>query len=172
MYFFFFFFSSRRRHTRFSRDWSSDVCSSDLLVDRQARTVRYLRVSLTDRCNYRCTYCMPEDGLEYGPRTDVLSLEEVVRACEAFARWGVQRVRLTGGEPTLRRGLPELVERLAAIPTVDPSRGPTEGPTEGSAEDGPTKPRGRGRLEVVMTTNGERLEALAEPLARAGLRSI
>src|SRR5690606_15783089 len=107
-----------------------------------------------------------------GPRTDVLSLEEVVRACEAFARWGVQRVRLTGGEPTLRRGLPELVERLAAIPIVDPSRGPTEGPTEGSAEDGPTKPRGRGRLEVVMTTNGERLEALAEPLARAGLRSI
>ena len=142
------------------------------LVDRQARTVRYLRVSLTDRCNYRCTYCMPEDGLEYGPRTDVLSLEEVVRACEAFARWGVQRVRLTGGEPTLRRGLPELVERLAAIPTVEPSRGPTQGPAEAPAQDGPTEPRGRGRLEVVMTTNGERLEALAEQLARAGLRSI
>jgi cyclic pyranopterin phosphate synthase len=119
------------------------------LVDRQARTVRYLRVSLTDRCNYRCTYCMPEEGLVYGPRSSVLSLEEVVRLCEAFARWGVTRVRLTGGEPTLRRGLVSLVERLAAIDV-----------------------EGSGRLEVVMTTNGERLAELAGPLRRAGLRSI
>jgi cyclic pyranopterin phosphate synthase len=119
------------------------------LVDRAARTVRYLRVSLTDRCNYRCTYCMPEDDLAYGPRTDVLSLEEVVRVCEAFARWGVRRVRLTGGEPTLRRGLVALVERLAAIEV-----------------------EGGGRLELVMTTNGERLAELAAPLAHAGLRSV
>jgi len=119
------------------------------LVDRSARTVRYLRVSLTDRCNYRCTYCMPEGELAYGPRTDVLTLEEVVRVCEAFARWGVRRVRLTGGEPTLRRGLVSLVERLAAI----------------SIDDGE-------RLEVVMTTNGERLAELAAPLQRAGLRSL
>ncbi len=118
------------------------------LVDRQARTVRYLRVSLTDRCNYRCTYCMPEDAVPYGPRSEVLSLEEVATVCEAFARWGVERVRLTGGEPTLRRGLVDLVARLAAIPTA------------------------RGRLEVVMTTNGERLAELAEPLARAGLHSL
>lgn len=118
------------------------------LVDRQARTVRYLRVSLTDRCNYRCTYCMPEGHIDYGPRSQVLSLEEVARLCEAFARWGVERVRLTGGEPTLRRGLVGLVERLAAIPTA------------------------RGRLEVVMTTNGERLTRLVEPLRRAGLRGL
>ncbi|MEM9459900.1 MAG: GTP 3',8-cyclase MoaA [Myxococcota bacterium] len=118
------------------------------LVDRLDRRVRYLRVSLTDRCNYRCTYCMPDRPLEYGPRSQVLSIEEVVRVCEAFARWGVERVRLTGGEPTLRRGLVELVRRLTSIPTT------------------------RGRLEVVMTTNGERLEGLAEPLARAGLRSL
>lgn len=118
------------------------------LVDRQERTVRYLRVSLTDRCNYRCTYCMPEHGLEYGPRSEVLSLEEVVRLCEAFARWGVERVRLTGGEPTLRRGLVELVAQLSTIPTA------------------------RGTLEVVMTTNGERLEALAPALWRAGLRGL
>ncbi|MCX4239851.1 GTP 3',8-cyclase MoaA [Paraliomyxa miuraensis] len=128
----------------------SEVALGGALMDRQSRTVRYLRVSLTDRCNYRCTYCMPEEGLVYGPRTDVLSLEEVVRVCEAFARWGVTRVRLTGGEPTLRRGLVSLVERLAALPTVEPAR----------------------RLEVVMTTNGERLAELAEPLARAGLRSL
>ncbi|MEX1362898.1 MAG: GTP 3',8-cyclase MoaA [Nannocystaceae bacterium] len=118
------------------------------LVDRQSRTVRYLRVSLTDRCNYRCTYCMPEQGMQYGPRSQVLSLEEVVRLCAAFARWGVERVRLTGGEPTLRRGLVDLVERLSSIGTA------------------------RGRLEVVMTTNGERLEAFAQPLARAGLHGI
>lgn len=123
------------------------------LVDRLARTVRYLRVSLTDRCNYRCTYCMPEAGLAYGPRTEVLTLEEVVRVCEAFARWGVARVRLTGGEPTLRRGLVELVERLAAIAVYGP-----EGPTGAT-------------LEVVMTTNGEKLAELAAPLRRAGLRS-
>lgn len=91
---------------------------------------------------------MPEQGLEYGPRHDVLSLEEVTRLCAAFARWGVERVRLTGGEPTLRRGLVELVKQLSAIPTA------------------------RGRLEVVMTTNGERLEAMAEPLAAAGLSGI
>lgn len=124
------------------------------LVDRRARVVRYLRVSLTDRCNYRCTYCMPEDGaLHYGPRSGVLTLEEVVRVCEAFARWGVTRVRLTGGEPTLRRGLVSLVERLAAIPVAGPG---------GAAA----------RLEVVMTTNGERLAELAGPLAAAGLRSL
>lgn len=118
------------------------------LVDRQDRTVRYLRVSLTDRCNYRCTYCMPDGPVPYGPRAEVLSLEEVATVCEAFARWGVERVRLTGGEPTLRRGLVELVARLAAIPTA------------------------AGRLEVVMTTNGERLAELAEPLARAGLHGV
>ncbi len=118
------------------------------LVDRQSRTVRYLRVSLTDRCNYRCTYCMPDRPLEYGPRSAVLTLEEVARLCEAFARWGVERVRLTGGEPTLRRGLVGLVERLSAIRTA------------------------RGPLQVVMTTNGERLATHAAPLAAAGLHSI
>jgi cyclic pyranopterin phosphate synthase len=119
------------------------------LVDRQARQVRYLRVSLTDRCNYRCTYCMPDRRLEYGARSDVLRLEEVERLVAAFARWGVRRVRLTGGEPTLRRGLPWLVERLAAIPT----------------DDG-------GRLEVVMTTNGHTLAPLAATLKAAGLSAI
>ncbi len=92
---------------------------------------------------------MPEGDLPYGPRSQVLSLEEVQRVCAAFARWGVERVRLTGGEPTLRRGLVELVAQLRQIET---SRG--------------------GRLEVVMTTNGERLAALARPLGEAGLGGI
>lgn len=118
-------------------------------MDRQARTIRYLRVSLTDRCNYRCTYCMPAGDIDYGPRDQVLTLEEVVQVCAAFAQWGVRRVRLTGGEPTLRRGLVELVRALGRLPTD------TDAP-----------------LEVVMTTNGERLESLAQPLREAGLRSL
>ena len=122
--------------------------SSAPLVDQQQRRVRYLRVSLTDRCNYRCTYCMPEEGIEHRRREELLSLEEVVTMCAAFARWGVERVRLTGGEPTVRKGLIELVAALRQIPTA------------------------KGTLEVVMTTNGERLEGLAEPLARAGLSGL
>ena len=119
------------------------------LVDRQARRVRYLRLSLTDRCNYRCTYCMPEEGVPHGDRDDVLTLEELVRLCAAFAAWGVERVRLTGGEPTVRRGLVDLVAALAAITT--PSGAP---------------------LEVTMTTNGELLADLAAPLRAAGLRGL
>lgn len=119
------------------------------LVDRRDRTVRYLRVSLTDRCNYRCTYCMPAEPPPYGPRADVLALEEVARLVEMFARWGVERVRLTGGEPTIRQGLVELVAELASITT--PSGDP---------------------LEVVMTTNGETLAELASPLRRAGLAGL
>lgn len=108
-----------------------------------------MRVSLTDRCNMRCTYCMPEEGVAYGPRAELLSLEEIVTACAAFVRWGVRRVRLTGGEPTLRRGLVELVSALShlRLPTGD-------------------------ALEVVMTTNGERLPELAGSLRAAGLAGL
>lgn len=119
------------------------------LVDRQARQVRYLRLSLTDRCNYRCTYCMPSQGIEHRPRAEMLTHEELVAVCRAFAAWGVERVRLTGGEPTVRRGLVELVRSLRAIEV-----------------------RGGGLLEVVMTTNGERLAELAAPLADAGLSGL
>ncbi len=91
---------------------------------------------------------MPEEGIEHRRREELLSLEEVVTMCAAFARWGVERVRLTGGEPTVRKGLIELVAALRQIPTA------------------------KGTLEVVMTTNGERLEGLAEPLARAGLSGL
>ncbi len=119
------------------------------LVDRLARRVRYLRVSLTDRCNLRCTYCMPEEGIDHVARSEVLSLEELVRLVEAFVRWGIERVRLTGGEPTLRRNLPWLVEQLAGMRTHE------------------------GRpLEVVMTTNGERMHELATPLRAAGLQAV
>ncbi|MFV8753078.1 GTP 3',8-cyclase MoaA [Nannocystaceae bacterium ST9] len=123
--------------------------SGPVLVDRLARRVRYLRVSLTDRCNLRCTYCMPEDGIDHVARSEVLTLEEVVRMAAAFVAWGVDRIRLTGGEPTLRRNLPWLVASLAGLRT----------------------PEGR-PLEVVMTTNGERLHELAGPLREAGLHAL
>src|SRR6187549_3299154 len=89
------------------------------LVDRQRRLVEYLRVSVTDRCNYRCTYCMPEGGVEHVEREDVLSFEEVTRLCACFARLGVRRLRLTGGEPTVRRDLPTLVAMLRALPGIE-----------------------------------------------------
>jgi cyclic pyranopterin phosphate synthase len=115
---------------------------SDLaLVDGLARRVSYLRVSLTDRCNYRCQYCMPEEGVSLVPRADVLSFEEIARIVRVLVPLGVRRVRLTGGEPTVRKDLIELVAQLAAL----------------------------GLDDLAMTTNGERLAELAAPLRRAGL---
>ncbi len=114
------------------------------LVDGHQRRVTYLRVSLTDRCNYRCTYCMPERGVDLVPRDEVLRIEEVARIVEALVAVGVRRVRLTGGEPTVRHGLVDLVARLAALPLDD----------------------------LAMTTNGHVLAELAAPLRRAGLRRL
>jgi GTP 3',8-cyclase len=116
-----------------------------VLQDPFARKVTYLRVSLTDRCNYRCTYCMPEAGVDLLPRDDVLSFEEIERVVRLFTRLGVRRVRLTGGEPTVRKDVVQVVERLARVPGI---------------------------AEVVMTTNGHRLLELAAPFRRAGLYSL
>jgi cyclic pyranopterin phosphate synthase len=115
-----------------------------VLRDAHARTVRYLRVSLTDRCNYRCVYCMPEDGVELVPKSDVLSFEEIERVVRVMMGFGVRRVRLTGGEPTVRKDVVALVERLAAL----------------------------GLDDLAMTTNGDRLVELAAPLRRAGLSRL
>jgi len=115
------------------------------LVDGHRRTVRYLRVSLTDRCNYRCTYCMPEEGVELVDKTDILTFEEIERLVTVFATLGVVRIRLTGGEPTIRRHVTQLVSRLSAVPGIE---------------------------EVVMTTNGHRLPEMANELAAAGLGEV
>jgi cyclic pyranopterin phosphate synthase len=112
-----------------------------VLSDGFARHVSYLRVSLTDRCNYRCVYCMPEAGVDLVPKADVLRFEELERLVRVMMRFGVRRVRLTGGEPTVRKDVVELVARLAAL----------------------------GLDDLAMTTNGERLVELAGPLKRAGL---
>jgi GTP 3',8-cyclase len=116
-----------------------------VLSDRHRRRIDYLRVSLTDRCNYRCTYCMPEQGVVLQPRDLVLSFEEIERLVRVFAGLGVKRLRLTGGEPTVRRGVVELVARLAAVPGIE---------------------------ELVMTTNGHLLTDLAGPLRSAGLAEV
>lgn len=121
---------------------------ADPLVDGFARRVRYLRVSVTDRCNYRCTYCMPEDlgdQLAFAPRSAVLTFEELERVIGVFARLGVRKVRLTGGEPTVRKGIVDLVARVVGIPGIE---------------------------QVVMTTNGHLLDELAAPLAAAGLAAV
>src|SRR2546423_14087309 len=89
------------------------------LVDGLSRHVTYLRVSLTDRCNYRCTYCMPEEGVPLSAKAEVLTLEEIAAIVEALVGCGVRRVRLTGGEPTGRGGLGEPVRRPARLPLDD-----------------------------------------------------
>lgn len=115
-----------------------------MVVDQFGRHIRYLRISLTDRCNLRCVYCMPEK-MVFLPREELLTDEELVRLARLFAELGFDKIRLTGGEPTVRPNLVELVARMAALPGI---------------------------REISMTTNGLRLKALAEPLARAGLKRV
>ncbi|GBF06936.1 molybdenum cofactor biosynthesis protein A [Deinococcus aerius] len=120
-----------------------------MLLDRLGRPLRDLRVSVTDRCNLRCTYCMPAEvfGPDYAflPRSELLSFEEIERLSRAFVALGVRKLRLTGGEPLLRRDLPDLVARLVRI---------------GGVED------------VALTTNGLLLPRLAADLKTAGLRRV
>jgi len=115
------------------------------LLDRFGRQHTYVRVSVTDRCNYRCTYCMPEEGLSWLARSDLLSYEEIARVVRVMASLGVRRVRLTGGEPLIRRDIVQLVAELAAIEGIE---------------------------DLALTTNGHHLPELAEPLARAGLDRV
>jgi len=115
------------------------------LYDGQRRAVRYLRLSVTDRCSFRCVYCMPEEGLAFVPRADLMTYEEMARLVSVFAGLGVTHVRLTGGEPLLRRDLPDLVRLIAAVPGVE---------------------------DIALSTNGLALSELARPLAAAGLRRV
>src|SRR5215218_7321973 len=114
------------------------------LVDPHGRTVRDLRISITDRCNLRCRYCMPAEGLAWLPRSDLLTYEEIERIARVCVeRFGFTGIRITGGEPTVRAHLPVLVEKLARLGT-----------------------------DLSMTTNGATLRLLAGDLRAAGLRRI
>ncbi|MEK6274913.1 MAG: GTP 3',8-cyclase MoaA [Actinomycetota bacterium] len=115
------------------------------LVDSWDREIHSVRVSVTDKCNFRCKYCMPAEGLEWLPRDEVLSYEEIARLVRVLASMGVDEVRLTGGEPLVRRDLPVLVSLLAKTPGV---------------------------RDLSLTTNGVLLDRLAGPLVEAGLTRL
>jgi cyclic pyranopterin phosphate synthase len=128
-----------------------------VLVDSHGRTVRDLRISVTDRCNFRCTYCMPEEGMTWLPRNEVLTYEELHRVARiCVERFAVDGIRLTGGEPTVRANLPVLIERLASL-TVPANA---------------DSPRAGMPVDVALTTNGATLALLADNLRRAGLSRI
>lgn len=116
-----------------------------ILQDTFGRVGRDLRISVTDRCNFRCVYCMPEEGMEWLHKAKLLTFEEITRLAGVFVSLGIETFRLTGGEPTLRRELPTLVKMLREVAPES---------------------------DLAMTTNGFLLDELAEPLARAGLSRV
>lgn len=119
------------------------------LIDPFGRVIEDLRISITDRCNFRCTYCMPEEGMKWLDRSQVMSFEEIEHLARIFVeRYGVRGIRLTGGEPTVRAHLPVLVRKLAAL----------------SNEHGP--------IDLSMTTNGASMRLVAAGLRDAGLKRV
>ena len=130
-----------------------------MLLDQFKRPLRNLRLSVTDRCNLRCSYCMPEPEYVWLPREDILQFEEIERLVDVFLDLGVDKVRLTGGEPLLRRDLPTLVKRLAARPS--PAGSPPGTPARWGAI-----------RDLAMTTNGVLLAEHAAALAEAGLHRL
>ncbi len=119
------------------------------LLDGFGRVHRDLRISVTDRCNFRCTYCMPAEGMNWLPRREVLSFEEIERiAAVMVERFGIDSIRLTGGEPTVRAHLPVLIEKLARLSRADH------------------------RVDVALSTNGATLASCAGDLRAAGLARI
>jgi cyclic pyranopterin phosphate synthase len=113
--------------------------------DAFGRSIEYLRISVTDRCNFRCLYCMPEEGLQWLPRGEILSYEEIAEVVRQLAPLGLRRLRLTGGEPTIRPELTKLVAMLRAIPGIE---------------------------DIALSTNGSRFPELAPGLKAAGLDRV
>ena len=127
---------------------SASASPSPAARDRLGRALRDLRISVTDRCNFRCVYCMPKEvfGKDYQflERREILTFEEIARLSRIFQGLGVEKIRLTGGEPLIRRNIEQLIELLAAIPGLD----------------------------LTLTTNGSSLERKARALKAAGLQRI
>ena len=127
------------------------------LVDPFGRTIRDLRISVTDRCNFRCTYCMPAEGMVWLPKSEILSFEEIERVARLFVeRYGVDGIRLTGGEPTVRAHLPVLVAKLAQLVVPADSASPLAGQP----------------IDLALTTNGATLVNCVDELRDAGLGRI
>lgn len=115
------------------------------MLDNYNRNINYLRISVTDRCNLRCTYCMPEEGIDLIAHEDVLSFEEIVTFVKEAIASGITKIRLTGGEPLVRKGIVDLVNQIANIPGIE---------------------------DLAMTTNGILLEKYAKDLSKAGLMRV
>jgi len=118
---------------------------NEMLIDTWGRKITYLRISVTDRCNFRCVYCMPPEGLVWQPHSAILSYEEITEVAKAAALQGVRQIRLTGGEPLVRADLPVLVRMLSGIPGIE---------------------------DISLTTNATLLERFALELAEAGLTRV
>jgi cyclic pyranopterin phosphate synthase len=116
-----------------------------MLLDPFKRRINYLRISVTDRCNLRCRYCMPEEGIPLITHGDILSYEEILRVVRIFAREGISKVRLTGGEPLVRKGMVEFISNLSGIEQIE---------------------------DLSLTTNGVLLKTLARDLKNAGLKRV
>ncbi|HEY2849808.1 MAG TPA: GTP 3',8-cyclase MoaA [Gemmatimonadaceae bacterium] len=119
--------------------------STAALKDQFGRSIEYLRISVTDRCNFRCVYCMPLEGLDWLPKPNILSFEEITEVVRQLAPLGLRRIRLTGGEPTVRPDLAALVRMLKSIPEIE---------------------------DIALSTNGVKLPELAAPLRLAGLDRV
>src|SRR5204863_5149115 len=118
---------------------------SEALRDQFGRSIQYLRISVTDRCNFRCMYCMPVEGLQWLPRQDLLSYEEITDVVRQLAPLGLRRLRLTGGEPTIRPDLAKLVSMLKTVPGIE---------------------------DIALSTNGVKLPELSAPLRAADLDRV
>lgn len=115
------------------------------MIDRCGRNIDYLRISVTDRCNLRCIYCMPEEGVQHVERSLILQEEEILRICRVMAELGIRKIKLTGGEPLVRPRMPKLVEKLKKMPGIE---------------------------KVTLTTNGVLLKDQMRDFARAGLDGL
>ncbi len=115
------------------------------LIDSYNRTIDYLRVSVTDRCNFRCVYCMPEEGAPVAPKEEILTFEEIERLLRIATSLGIRKIRLTGGEPLVRRDVDRLVERVGRLPGLE---------------------------DFSLTTNGYLLDRYAPSFARSGLHRV
>jgi cyclic pyranopterin phosphate synthase len=115
------------------------------LRDQWGRSIEYLRISVTDRCNFRCVYCMPKEGLQWLPKAEILSYEEIAEVVRQLAPLGLRRLRITGGEPTIRPDLDSLIRQLKAIPEIE---------------------------DIALSTNGAKLPQMARTLREAGLDRV